>query len=126
MSNTKSDKSYVLKMVAACIGAILLFTFAWTKQFLGNLDIWYFTLIEGGLLAAFIVECIGSYRYADDPNKEWKRYLIIALTVACCAWAAGWSCGSNGEKQFNEDVNKAKVESLYTDTNHLPAKIPQQ
>jgi hypothetical protein len=127
MSNeiSKSDKPLVIKMVAVCTGAILLFTFAWTKQFLGNLDIWYFTLIEGGLLAVFIVECIGSYRYADDPNKDWKRVFVVVLALACCAWAAGWSCGSNGKKQFDEDVKKAKVESLYSDTNHLPGQIPQ-
>jgi uncharacterized membrane protein YdcZ (DUF606 family) len=125
MLNEKSDKPLVLRLVAGCIGGILIFTFAWKKQFLGNLDIWYFTLIEGGLLAAFIVESIGSYRYADDPNKDWKRYLVAFLAVACCAWAAGWSCGSNGKKTFEQDVKKAKIESLYSDTNHLPAKIPQ-
>lgn len=125
MANEKSDKALVIKMVAACICAILIFTFAWTKQFLSNLDIWYFTLIEGGLLAAFIVECVGCYHYSEDPAKDWKRYLVIGLTLACCAWAAGWSCGVNGKTQFEQDVQKAKTETPYTDTNHLPAKIPQ-
>jgi len=108
MSNTKSDKPLVLKMVAVCIIAILLFTFGWTKQFLSNLDIWYFTLIEGGLLAVFIVESIGSYRYADDPNKEWKRVVVVVFAVACCAWAAGWSCGVNGKKMMDDDFKNAK------------------
>jgi uncharacterized membrane protein YdcZ (DUF606 family) len=125
MSNTKTDKPYVLKFISGCTGAILIFTFAWSKQFFANLDIWYFSLIEGCLLAAFIIECIGWYRYADDPKKDWKQYLMIALAVACCAWAAGWSCGVNGKTQFEQDVQKAKVESLYTDSNHLPSQIPQ-
>src|ERR1043166_6667421 len=125
MSNSKSDKPVVLKLIAGSVAASLIFTFAWAKQFFANLDLWYFTLIEGGLLAAFIVESIGSYRYSDEPNKDWKRHLVWILALACCAWAAGWSCGVNGKKMMYDDINKAKVESLYSDTTHLPGQIPQ-
>lgn len=110
--SSKSDKSLVLKTVAVCIVAILVFTFAWAKQFFHNLDNWVFTLIEGGLIAFFIVESIGAYRYADDPNKEWKRVVVVVCAVALCAWAGGWAAGNNERKAVQDDSNKAKHTSF--------------
>lgn len=95
MSNSKSDKSFVIKMLIGCVAAILIFHFAWFRQLGINLGNWFFTIIDGGLIAAFIVEGIGAYRYADEPNKEWKRYVVVVLAVILCIWAGGWAAGVN-------------------------------
>lgn len=95
MANSKSDKPLVIKTVAACVVAILIFTFAWAKYFFHNLDNWVFTLVEGGLIALFVVEAIGAYKHADDPNKEWKRWVVVLVAVILCAWAGGWAAGNN-------------------------------
>lgn len=111
MSN-KSDKSLVLKIIAACTIAILVFTFAWAKHFFYNLDHWLFSLVYGGLIVLFVIEAKGAYKHADDPNKEWKRWILVLVAVALCAWAGGWAAGNNEKKMFNQDVEKAKQSQI--------------
>lgn len=95
MSNSKSDKPLVRNMIITCVLAILIFHFAWFRHLGINLGNWVFTIVDGGLIAAFIVESIGAYRYADDPNKEWKRWVVVITAAALCIWAGGWAAGVN-------------------------------
>ena len=91
----KSDKPLVRNTIIACLLAILIFHFGWSRQLSINLDNWLFTLIDGLLIGGFIVEAIGAYKYADDPNKDWKRIVIIAFAIALCIWAGGWAAYVN-------------------------------
>lgn len=61
----------------------------------------------------------------QDPNKDYWRLLCILFAIAAICVIMGQRGAWLGSKAFNQDVEKAKVESLYTDTNHLPSKIPQ-
>ena len=102
------DKGIVRNMVIGCVVAILIFNFAWLSKFTHNLSNWFFTLVYGLLLGAFVIEAIGAIRYADDDKKRWKRFVALALAVALCAWLGGWAAGSNEKKMFEQDVEKAK------------------
>ncbi len=115
MSNSKSDKPLVITIIAACVAAILIFIFTWSKHFFHNLDNWAFTLIEGGLIALFLVEAIGAYRYSEDPSKDWKRVFVILIAVAICGWTGGWAAGNNEKKMFEDDVKKAKQSAALID-----------
>lgn len=94
MSN-KSDKPLVRNMIIGCVIAILVFHFGWSSQLGINLHNFWFTLIDGGLIGAFTVEAIGAYKYADNPNKEWKRLVAIGLAVVISLWAGGWAAYVN-------------------------------
>lgn len=95
MSKSKSDKPLVIKMIAACTVAILIFHFAWLKQLTVNLHEWLFVAGDIILLAAFGYFCNASYKDADDPNKEYHRYIVVAAAVALCLWAGGWAAYVN-------------------------------
>lgn len=95
MSNSKSDKPLVIKMVLVCLGAILLFHFAWFSQLMTNYHNALFAIGDIIMLALFAWQSILSYADADDPNKEWRRRLVVFLAVALCAWAGGWAAYVN-------------------------------
>lgn|SRR5688572_6431836 len=94
MSN-ESDKTLVRNMIIFCILAVLIFHFAWSRQLFINYGNVLFTFIDAGLIGAFIAEAIGAYKYADDPNKERKRFVVIGLAVVLCIWAGGWAAYVN-------------------------------
>lgn len=123
--NAVSDKRIVIGLLIGCVIAILIFTFGWWKIFIHNLSNPVFSIGIGILLGACVVEGIGVYRCMDDDRKDGKRKVLLLFTVLLCGWLGGWAVGSNEKKMFEDDVNKAKAESLYSDTNHMPAKIPQ-
>ena len=95
MSKSKSDKPLVIKMIAACIAAILIFHFAWFRQLAVNLHEWLFVTGDIILLIAFSYFSNASYKYADDPNKEYNRYIVVALAAALCLWAGAWAAYVN-------------------------------
>lgn len=123
--NDVYDKPLVLKLIIGCSIAILIFTFAWFSKFKHNLDNWVFTVGFGLLLGGFILEAIKAYQFADDEARDGKRKVLIAIAVLLLCWLGGWAAGSNEKKMMEQDFEKGKVESLYSDTNHLPSKIPQ-
>lgn len=110
--NPNSDKKRVLYLISICAAVVLIFSFAWAKQFFHNLNTWWYSLIEGGLITGFVIESIGAYRYSEDPNKEWKRAIVVLFTIALIGWAAGWSAGSNEKKMMNDDINQAKQQNI--------------
>ena len=95
MANNKSDKPLVRNMIIFCVGAILLFHFAWARQYFVNLGNALFTLVDLALLVAFTYMSVKAYNQADDPNKDWKRYAVVGITLASMIWAAGWAAGLN-------------------------------
>lgn len=95
MSNSKSDKPLVIRMIAACSAAILIFHFAWFRQLTINLHEWLFVVGDIVLLIAFSYFSNTSYKNADDPNKEYNRYIVVAFAVAICIWAGAWAAYVN-------------------------------
>jgi hypothetical protein len=91
----KSDKPLVIKMVLVCIGAIWLFHFGWFNQLMTNYHNALFAIGDTVLLGLFVWQSIGAYTQADNPNKEWKRYVVVGVAVALCAWAGGWAAYVN-------------------------------
>lgn len=85
----------VQKMVLFCLGAILIFHFAWFHQLVTNYHNLLFAIGDIVMLALFAWQSKLCYDQADDPNKEWRRYLVVFLTVALCAWAGGWAAYQN-------------------------------
>lgn len=84
-----------------------------------------------GLSALAIVAIVGCgyswyqlIKNMQDPNKDYWRWLCILFAIAAICIIMGQRGAWLGDKEFEQDVNKAKVESLYADSNHLPAKIP--
>ena len=131
MSNTKSDKPFALKTSIICalliaIVYVLLATFS--HQVAGNFQnpVYKIGVVVLGIL--FVIGSIWAYIGADGEYDNLSKGIVIGLTVAIIAWAGSWVAGSNekvapGSPQM-EDVVKAKVDSLYSDTNHLPSQIP--
>lgn len=95
MANSKSDKPLVIKMMLVCVGAILLFHFGWLNQLMTNYQNALFAIGDIVLLVLFAWQSIGAYTQADDPNREWRRYVVVGLAVALCAWAGGWAAYVN-------------------------------
>jgi predicted membrane chloride channel (bestrophin family) len=91
----KSDKSLVRNMILFCIGTVLLFHLAWAHNYFINLGNWLFAIVDIALLILFAYQANSAYKYADDPNKDWKRYVIIGLALLSSIWAAAWSAGLN-------------------------------
>lgn len=132
MSN-KSDKPLALKTIFGSLAAIIIFyiLFAvFSHQVAGNFrnPIYVTGVIIGGIL--FFLGSVWAYKVADGTKYDnASRAVVWILAILIIAWAGGWVAGSNekvekGSPQM-EDIEKAKVESLYIDTNHLPAKIPE-
>lgn len=124
MSIQKRDDEKVMTMAVCGIftGALLIVLLT-----AGNL----FHMGFGLSVLAFAA--VGACAYAwyqllknmDDPNKDYWRWLCILFAIVAIVTIMGQRGAWLGNKQLNQDVEKAKVESLYTDTNHLPAKLPQ-
>lgn len=91
----KSDKALVRNMIIVCVGIILLFHFAWANQYFINLGNAFFTIVDLALISAFVYHAVGAYKMADDPNKDWKRYVVVILTAVSSIWAAAWAAGLN-------------------------------
>lgn len=107
-NNAVSDKKIVRNLILGCITAILIFHLVWLSKFKHNLSNPVFAVIYGVVMAVFIVEAIGAYRYADDDSKDWKRKFLLVITVAILGWLGGWAAGNNEKKMFEQDVEKAK------------------
>lgn len=99
MPNQKSDKPLVRNVIIFCVLAILIFHFAWSNEYFANLHNLFFLIVDFGLLILFAYQAHGAYQHADDPNKDWKRYVIIGIALASCLWAGGWAAGYN--ERFN-------------------------
>jgi 4-hydroxybenzoate polyprenyltransferase len=95
MANSKSDKSLVRNMVLACLGAILIFHFAWLKQLITNYHNLLFAIGDIALLVLFAWQSKISYEQADNPNKEWRRWVVVLIAAALCLWAGGWAAYLN-------------------------------
>jgi putative Mn2+ efflux pump MntP len=95
MANSKSDKPLVRNTIIFCVITILAFHFGWTTQYFINLHNTFFLIVDFGLMALFAWQAKSAYAHADDPNKDWKRLFIVALTVASSLWAGGWAVGLN-------------------------------
>lgn len=95
MTNSKTDKPLVRNMIIACVAAILIFHFAWFRQLTVNLHEWLFVAGDIIMVAAFGYYSGKSYKNADDPNKEYYRYIVVALAVALCIWAGAWAAYVN-------------------------------
>lgn len=91
----KSDKNLVRNMIIFCAGTILLFHFAWAHNYFVNLGNAFFTIVDLVLISLFAYQAKGAYQHADDPNKDWKRYVVVVLALISSIWAAGWSAGLN-------------------------------
>lgn len=98
MSN-KSDKPLVRNTIIFCVIAILVFHFAWSNQLFHNYHNLLFAFGDLLLLILFGVYSAQAYKQADDPNKDWKRVVMVGFAVALCVWAGAWAAG------YNERVN---------------------
>lgn len=95
MANKKSDKPLVRNTIIGCVLAIAIFHFAWYKQLALNYHNAFFGIVDLLLLAFFGLMSAAAYKNADDPNKEWLRWVIVLTAVASCAWAGGWAAYVN-------------------------------
>lgn len=95
MTNSKSDKPLVRNMIIFCMLAILIFHFAWFNQLMINYHNALFAVVDGILFGFFVGIGVNAYNKSDDPNKEWLRYIVVALAVTLCVWAGGWAAGVN-------------------------------
>lgn len=93
MANSKSDKGLVSILIAACSVVILIFHFAWARYLFMNYPRPLFTFFDIALILAFAWSSIKAYNNADDPNKDWLRWMIVIVAVLSCVWAAAWSTG---------------------------------
>lgn len=123
--NAVYDRPIVIGLIIGSIIAIVIFHFAWWSKFTQNLSNPVFAVGYGILMGACTWEAIKAYQYAEDDRKDGKRKVLLLLVVLLLGWLGGWAVGSNEKKMMEDDINKAKVESLFTDSNHLPGQIPQ-
>lgn len=93
MTNSKSDKGLVGILIAACAVVIAIFHFAWAHYLFMNYSRPLFALFDIALILAFAWASIKGYNNADDPNKDWLRWVIILIAVGSSIWAAAWSTG---------------------------------
>lgn len=91
----KSDKPLVRNMILICIVVILVFHLAWAHNYWVNLGNALFIIVDIALLILFGYQANSAYKFADDPNKDWKRYVVVGLALLSSIWAAGWSAGLN-------------------------------
>lgn len=95
MANSKSDRPLVRNTIIGCVLAILIFHFAWFKQMAINYRSPVFSIVDVLLVAGFGYFGYISYRYADDPNEEWNRKVVVGIAVALCIWAGAWAAYVN-------------------------------
>lgn len=128
--SSKSDKPFALIVIIACLLAIivsyvLLATFS--HQVAGNFHNAVYVAGVVVLVILFSLSANWAYKAADGINDNLSRGVVIGLTVVFIGWAAFWVVGSNekvapGSPQME---GYEKVDTLYTDSSHLPAKIAQ-
>lgn len=91
---SKSDKPLIAILIAACSIVILIFHFAWAHYLFMNYSTRpFFTILDIAVILAYSWASLKAYNNADDPNKDWLRWAVVALTIASCVWAAAWSTG---------------------------------
>lgn len=95
MANSKTDKPLVRNMVLACLAAILLFHFAWLRQLGTNYHNAFFAIVDILAFAVFAWQSFVAYVQADNPNKEWRRKVVVGVAVFLCIWAGAWAAGVN-------------------------------
>lgn len=93
MSNSKSDKPLVRNLIIGCLAAVLIFHFAWAKYLFANYSRAGFAVIDIVVAVAFVLAANVAYKNADDPNKDYWRWVTVIVAVASCIWAAAWSTG---------------------------------
>lgn len=90
---SKSDKSLVGILIAACSVVVLIFHFAWTHYLMLNYSKPFFTIMDILVNLGYAAACIQAYRNADDPNKDWLRWAVVLLALVSSIWSAAWSTG---------------------------------
>lgn len=100
MANSKSDKPFTLRVIAACILAIAIVYILlahFSHQVAGNFNNWVY--VAGVIVfgAAFCYQSVVAYNAADDGGikDNSSRLFVILITVLIILWAGGWVAGSN-------------------------------
>lgn len=89
----KSDKSLVGILIGACTIIILIFHFAWAHYLFLNYSRAFFASLDILIALGFVLASNIAYKGADDPNKDYWRWIVVVLTVISSIWAAAWSTG---------------------------------
>jgi hypothetical protein len=125
MSTKNSDKSLVNKVVIISAALIVLFHIAWIKNFMSYFPKIGFLLPYIGLWVAFVYTSLKAYKNVDTIKDNASRAWLIAVTVLFLFWLGGWASGLNDKRMFENDIKQVNIDGLYSDTNHLPAQIPE-
>jgi amino acid transporter len=129
MSNT--DKPLALRTSIICavlIAVVFTLIGTLTNQLSVNWHNPVYKTIVIVVSVLFIIASLCAYKFADDGRYDnITTIAVVALTVVIILWALIWMSAGNeriapGSAQME---NAGKVDSLYTDTNHLPSQIPQ-
>jgi uncharacterized membrane protein len=96
MSNTKSDKSLVTKVVVFCILAIVGWQLAFAYFSAANyLNGWYIAIMAI-LLGVFECAIRQAYKQADSGTKDnSSRGWVIAIAIVILLFVASWAAGAN-------------------------------
>jgi amino acid transporter len=129
MSNT--DKPLALRTSIIC-AVLIAIVFTLIGSLTSQLSLnWHHTGYKVVVIVtsiSFIIASVCAYKFADDGRYDnITTIAVVALTVVIILWALIWMAAGNekvapGSAQM-EDVGK--VDTLYTNTNHLPSQIPQ-
>jgi cellobiose-specific phosphotransferase system component IIC len=131
MANTNTDKPLALRTSIICavlIAAVFTLIGSLTNQLSANWHNPVYKIVVIVASIAFLIASFAAYKFADDGRYDnLTTIIVVALTGFIILWACIWMAAagekvSPGSRQM-EDVEKS--DSLYTDSNHLPTKIPQ-
>lgn len=102
-----SDKSFSLKVIAACIIAIAIFHFAWLHQFGHNLSNVVFDFFYAVFWVAVIKSAMNAYKYAEDADKDnSSKWVLVIVTIIMLIWLGGWAAGTNEKNGVQEYINE--------------------
>lgn len=130
MSNT--DKPLALRTSIICavlIAAVFTLIGSLTNQLSANWHNPVYKIVVIVAIVLFIISAFAAYKFADDGRYDnITTIVVVALTTVIILWALIWmSAGNEKIAPGSPQMGKVgKIDTLYTDTNHLPAEIPQQ
>lgn len=108
MANKENEKRFVLPLILACAGAIvLLHVLFWTEFTTLTHDTFFIALDILGI-AGFAIASLLAWKHREDSKENTTRWIALLIAVFVCIWVGTWCSQYRADKSDHIEYKYGK------------------